>query len=148
MPNTKRKPAKKPAKTKNRTVTKRKLSTTRRRRRSTKSTQVTGPEIDEALETQLEKTPLERKIGETINKEEQGSSKILVSTHYDEASPFDPDVDVDDEPENRKKMYDVPQKPRTPEKGGNSGQEEPEDTSTAASAAIEAYETYFKWIER
>lgn len=114
----------------------------KRIRRSTKTTQVTGPEIDEALENLVNKTPLERKIDEKVTTDEQNHPKLLLSTNYPELGPFEPDEDIDDELENRRKMYEVPPKPRSPE-GGNSSNNDAGESTESMTAADKAYEFYF-----
>lgn len=56
-------------------------------------------------------------MDQTMTSHEDAYPNILLTVNYEEGSPFDPDEDVDDEPENRKKMYEVPPKARTPEEG-------------------------------
>lgn len=87
----------------------------RRIRRSTKSTQVTGLEIDQTFEDLCSKTPLEVKNEEQVEQLQDELPNLFLSASYEEGSPIDPDVDVDDEPENRTKMYSVPPKSRSEE---------------------------------
>lgn len=117
----------------------------RRPRRSTKATQVTGPEIDDAFEDLVNKTVLERNIKKTVTEDEEKPSSILIATHYEDSSPFDPDEDLDDEPNNRKKMYEVPPKVRSPEGGGASAEvmDANDSQSMPTTAANQAYEVYF-----
>lgn len=117
MANRKRKPPK------SRRSTKKKPT---KPRRSTKTTQVTGEDIDKTYEDLVNLTPLERKVEEGTEQDMEDYSNTLINCHYVESSPFDPDVDVDREPENRKKMYEVPPKNRSPDGGGSSstGQDE------------------------
>lgn len=122
----------------------------RRVRRLPKATQVTGDEIDIALEDLVNKTPLERKIEAKIAADEETHQNLLISTNYEESSPFDPDEDIDCEPENRNKMYEVPPKARSPEPG-NSSTVEPIESPVPQldvqdlmlTAANRAYEYYF-----
>lgn len=106
----------------------------KRIRRSNKSTQVTGADIDETFEDLLNKTPLERKIDEQAEQNEDSYSNTLLAVHYDEHDPLDPDDDyLDDEPENRRRMYEVPPKPRSPDKSSSAGQEAKEATEAKPS---------------
>lgn len=136
-----RKPAKKPRKAKAAAPPRRRI------KRSAKSTQVTGPEIDKEFNDLLDKTPVERKIEGKMVADEEDHLGMLISTNYEEPSPFDPDEDIDEEPENRTKMYEVPPKPRSPERG-NSATNEPvgeESQDEQTKLANRAYECFFNW---
>lgn len=121
----------------------------KRIRRSIKSTQVTGEEIDDALEDLANRTPLERKIDQKLTADEESHKNLLISTNYEESSPFDPDEDIDCEPENRKKMYEVPPKARSPDNGNpcveDNVQPQPEEQtySRMERAANREYDYYF-----
>lgn len=148
---TARKTTKKPA----RKLRKRKAAPKRRKtrtRRKTKSTQVTGPEIDKVYNDLLEKTVLERKIEEKAAADEEEHPNLLISTNYEEHSPFDPDEDIDDEPGNRSKMYEIPPKARSPERGNsaandpvqdNNNMSEPQPQDEPTKSANREYEYYF-----
>lgn len=148
-----RKPAKKP--TRNAQKVKKPAATQpkKRIRRSVKSTQVTGVEIDDALEDLANRTPLERKIDQKLTADEESHKNLLISTNYEESSPFDPDEDIDCEPENRTKMYEVPPKRRSPEAGNSCVEDEPVDNvqppqeehtySRMERAANREYDYYF-----
>lgn len=110
------KPTRKPRKPAKRPAVAPKPLRQRRIRRSSKTTQVTGREIDDTFDDILDKTPLERRIHEKAEEDEEDHPNLIVSTNYQEVSPFDPDVDIDEEPENRNKMYEVPAKPRSPDR--------------------------------
>lgn len=108
-----RKPTRKTKKT--RRAPARKTAKIKRIRRSTKATQVTGAEIDAAYDNLLNRTPLERQIDAQAAENEDEYSNTLLAVHYEEHDPFDPDdEDLDEEPENRKRMYEVPPKARSP----------------------------------
>lgn len=101
----------------------------RRIRRSTKSTQVTGLEIDQTYEDLISKTPLEVRNEEQVAQVQEEFPNLYLSASYEEVGPFDPDIDVDDEPENRAKMYSVPPRSRSEEPDTNKS-EDPNETAT------------------
>lgn len=138
---TSKKPAKKPRQAKAAPAARK-----RRVRRSTKATQVTGPEIDKVYNDLLEKTVVERKIEGKMIADEEEHPRMLLSTNYEEQSPFDPDEDIDEEPENRTKMYEVPPKPRSPERGNSANEpvgEIPDPQDEQTKLANQAYEYFF-----